>query len=427
VRVVQLALGIIKEVFAYIARLFDRSQPIGSFRRVHALSLASDTMTTVALAGSLFFSISPHEAKSKVALYLALTVLPYAFVAPLLAPLLDRDTRFREGALYLSATIKVVAVFAMSFDYRSLFLFPEALMALVASKLYLVAKASLVPQILSYEGLKEGKVEDSPDSVLVKTNSQLSLLGAVVGVVAGALAGGILKTPGLGTAWILRAELIPLLVLLAEIRFMGRTHLAHLYSARGFKVSKGTSSPKFRDHHVALVASTAIAVLRAGVGFFTFLVAFQLKESHSSVIIYGLTLLASASGAALATAATPLARRRLSEQQILVSALVIEALAAIAAGKLDTISSQIALAGIIGLVASGGKLAFDSIVQHHVSPNLQARAFARYETRLQLAWVIGAIVPTLIYIPLATGDVVVATAALVGAFSFSASRRALSS
>ena len=43
----------------------------------------------ISLAGSLFFDISPEAARGKVALYLLLTMAPFAIVAPILGPALD--------------------------------------------------------------------------------------------------------------------------------------------------------------------------------------------------------------------------------------------------------------------------------------------------------------------------------------------------
>ncbi|MFP3901280.1 MAG: hypothetical protein ACLFXM_10520, partial [Acidimicrobiia bacterium] len=56
--------------------------PFSRLARTHALSVAGDTLITVALAGSLFFSIEPDAARGRVALYLALTMAPFSVVAP---------------------------------------------------------------------------------------------------------------------------------------------------------------------------------------------------------------------------------------------------------------------------------------------------------------------------------------------------------
>src|SRR5690349_8065938 len=62
--------------------------PFARFARAHALLGAGDTLVALALAGSLFFSISPDAARGRVALYLVLTMAPFAVVAPLIGPFL---------------------------------------------------------------------------------------------------------------------------------------------------------------------------------------------------------------------------------------------------------------------------------------------------------------------------------------------------
>jgi Na+/melibiose symporter-like transporter len=448
---------------------FDRDHVVGPLRRLQGLSIAADTFTTIALAGSLFFSISPQEAKSKVALYLALTVAPFVIVAPLLAPALDRGSRFRRGAIIVSAAGRVVAVVLMSFNFQSVFLFPEALLALVSSKLYMITKAALVPDLLGYDSSDHdnirGRPTKGPTSILVSTNASLSLLGAVVGVLVGGVAGVILKTPHLGSAWVFRVEVIPLVIMIFEVRHLrprppepthphstanndhsiifsdldpveeyeraqlsSPTHDLTDQETNAKRDETGAGRSQVRGgYSISLVASSAVAVLRGGVGFFTFLLAFELKRQHSPTYVYGLALLASAAGAGLATVITPRVRRIITEQQILIFALIIEAIAAVGAAYLGTIWAQVILAGLIGLVAAGGKLAFDAIVQHSVASHHQGRTFARNEMRFQFSWVIGALIPTLVALPLVTGDIVIGASAIVASFSFTAGRSALRS
>jgi len=83
--------------------LFDQSDPFGRLSLVQVLMLAGDTLVAISLAGSLFFSISPSEAKGKVFLYLALTLAPFAIVSPLLGPLIDRTRGARRIMVVLSA------------------------------------------------------------------------------------------------------------------------------------------------------------------------------------------------------------------------------------------------------------------------------------------------------------------------------------
>jgi hypothetical protein len=71
------------------------------------------------------------------------------------------------------------------------------------------------------------------------------------------------------------------------------------------------------------------------------------------------------------------------------------------------------------------KPSFDALVQRHVSEANQGKAFARFETRFQLMWVVGSFVPVVLSLPVAAGCLVMAVAAAVGAVSYMSSRRAL--
>ena len=57
--------------------------------------------------------------------------------------------------------------------------------------------------------------------------------------------------------------------------------------------------------------------------------------------------------------------------------------------------------------AAVGKLAFESIVQRDAPQANRGRAFARFETRFQLAWVVAGVIPVLIVIPGWAGFLVV--------------------
>ena len=64
--------------------------PFTALARAYAASIGGDAFVAVALAGSLFFMVPSGEARPKVALYLLLTMSPFALVAPVLGPALDR-------------------------------------------------------------------------------------------------------------------------------------------------------------------------------------------------------------------------------------------------------------------------------------------------------------------------------------------------
>ena len=131
--------------------LFDQRRPFGRLALVQVLMVAGQTLVAISLAGSLFFSISPGEAKSKVLLYLLLTLAPFAVVSPLLGPLIDRSRGARRAMAVFAALGGLRAVPLHGPDVHSLLLFPEAFLILVLSNLYLVTRNALVPEMAAAE------------------------------------------------------------------------------------------------------------------------------------------------------------------------------------------------------------------------------------------------------------------------------------
>ena len=71
--------------------------PFTRLARVHLTGAGGDALIAIALAGSLFFNLDPDSARPKVALYLLLTIAPFAVVGPLIGPLIDRARGGQRG------------------------------------------------------------------------------------------------------------------------------------------------------------------------------------------------------------------------------------------------------------------------------------------------------------------------------------------
>ncbi|MHB8190987.1 MAG: MFS transporter [Ferrimicrobium sp.] len=401
-----------------IRRYFSPEHPLGLLRQIQALSIGSDTLMTVALAGSLFFSISPDEARTKVTLYLLFTMVPFALMAPLIAPLIDRGARYRRRVVLGSALTRVVGVALMIFEIHSILLFPLALLNLVASKAYLVAKSSLVPELIAH---------DATGKKLVAANSNLTLLAAAAGVLAAIVGAAILKTPFLGARYDLVVELIPLAYLIVSAQRLLRQlpirgSMAQKASAKNPLDDEippvATREPRTTDYSEVLLLSLIIAVLRGQVGFFAFLVAFAFKYDHSPTWVYGAALVASAIGAALATQITPRLRRKIPESAIVVIAVCIVGISSLALATGTSHPGAIALAALLGVASGGSKIAFDATVQQRLARHRHGRAFARYESSFQLAWVIGAFIPTLARLQLSAGEIVLGVTAVLALVSY---------
>ena len=95
-------------------RLFD----------LHAASCAGDTLITIGLAGTIFFDVPLGEARTKVALYLLVTMIPFALLAPVVGPLLDH---FRHGRRWaLAATFLAYGLVEVAGGYGFLAVFVAA-------------------------------------------------------------------------------------------------------------------------------------------------------------------------------------------------------------------------------------------------------------------------------------------------------------
>ena len=109
----------------------------------------------------------------------------------------------------------------------------------------------------------------------------------------------------------------------------------------------------------------------------------------------------------------------------MIAALIFKATLGMIGAAITGHPIELLMAVSVGFVSSSGKLAFDALVQYNIGPTTQGRAFAGFETRFQLAWVLGALVATIVDLSFEAGDLIIAFTALVAAVSFSAGRHAI--
>ncbi len=422
-----------KLVSSAVHDLFDQSEPFGRLALIHTIFSAGTTLVTISLAGTLFFTISPEAAKGKVVLYLLLTITPFAVVAPALSPLLDRGSYARRTSMAVASVGSAVLVFLMAGDIKGLLLFPEAFGVLVLSKLYLVAKAALVPSMT--------ETEDD----LASANAKLAVLASLAGFVASPIAVGILQ---LGAAWDLRLALV--VFLFGGVAAM---RLPKSVDAPGPKpvvattdggselgpdvlASRALSQPgeekrrRAQKINVArerqrlglplyvpdvVLGLTAMSVIRGAVGFLTFFLAFALRHLHAATWWFGFVLLTSAIGSLLGSLLVPVLRRYLSEQQLILYSLMLCALAGVLVAVEGSLWAQPLLTFAIGFATTAAKPCFDSIAQKNVPPALLGRAFARFETQLQLVWVLCGLLAVVVGFSLQAGDVLIGVTCAVAA------------
>lgn len=382
--------------------------PFSRLARTHAAAVAGDTLIALALAGSLFFSISPTQAKERVALGLILTMAPFSLVAPLIGPWLDRVRGGRRWVAVGANGSRAVICLLMVGHLDSLLLFPEVFAVLVLSKAYQVAKSALVPTLVS------------SDEELVESNSRLSLLSGVMGFVA--------AVPGLLANWAFGGQGV--LVLATIVFAVAGLAAVQIPATRVARDRENTiERDELRGAGIRLAAS-AMGLLRGVVGFITFLIAFDLRRAGAPTWQFGVILAASGLGALIGAAAAPVLRRSdLAEERIIQLFLGVTAAMGLMAAYVGRFPGSLAMALAVGMSASGSKLAFDSILQRDAPDANRGRSFARFETRFQLVWVVGALIPVLVpsrlEIPSRLGFFFVSGAAVFALLSYLAGAKAV--
>lgn len=387
---------------------------------------AGDVAMTVALADSLFFDIGPEAARGRVLLFLLISIAPFAIVAPLIGPAIDRMPGGRRLVVQIVAGLRVVVLFGMIVSLDSLALFPLAFASLVLQKTYAVSRAALVPSAVRNE------------DELVEANAKLGLISGIV-----------------GTATAIPAALLSLIdarasLALGMVLFAMALWYATRLNREVVAAQRETRLEQEELHSVPVVlAASAMGLLRASVGFMFFHLAFWLRTVGGSRVTkttvpggdevltysfgvgvtgtlwFGVAVAVAALATMVGNAAAPMLRRSTREETMLVGSLAFVAVAGVVTALLGGVAGAVLLAASVNLSAAVGRLAFDSIVQRSAPDANQGRAFARFETRFQLAWVLAGVIPVLLRLPASLGFAIVGGIAAFAAITYLVSMRRL--
>jgi len=414
--------------------LFDQTHPIGRLSLVQCAMLGGDTLVTISLAGSLFFSISPEAADHKVLLYLLFTLAPFAIVSPLLGPLIDRSRGARRAMVVSSAVGRAVLCPLMALHIHSLLLFPLAFLVLVCSKLYLVTKGALVPEMAALTG-PDAAGEQAGYATL---NARLTLLGTIAGFVV-SVPGVILYKLGGSVAVLVFATIVFVVAAVAGARLpvLSGRKAARLWADDESRVREygqaGASQAREQDllrlqpiaNPEVMLGLTAMCIVRGLTGFMIFMLAFGLRRMKGvGLWWYGLVLAGSGAGAIVGLVLVGRLRKRFTEQQLLLGSLWLIAATAAGCAVWGTLFAQVVLAFMVGMCGAVAQPSFDAMTQRFIPLSAQGRAFARFGMRQQLVWVIGSLIPVIIAFTLPQGDATMAVLAALGGLSYVSGRRA---
>nr|WP_236830549.1 MFS transporter [Blastococcus sp. KM273128] len=348
---------------------------------VNALHMAGDAMIAVSLAGTLFFAATTDAQRGNVALYLLVTMAPFALLAPVIGPALDRLQRGRRWALAASLGGRAALALVMARHFDDLWLYPAALGVLVLSKAHNVLRAAVVPRVLP-----------GPMS-LTSANARLSVFGLATAGVAGALGAGAAAVLGFDwELWATAAVFVAGAVL--AVRLPRHVDVPTGEEPADVLTTAEIPLPGRRRRvspHVVL-ALRANAALRGLGGFLTIFAAFLVQatfaDGWSATLALGALAVAAGLGSFTGTAVGSRMHSAAPDRLVLhaaSAAAVVTVLAAVFYG----FGMAVLVAGVSAVANALGKVSLDAIIQREVPESLRASAFARSETVLQLAWVAG--------------------------------------
>lgn len=337
---------------------------------VHTIHGAAEACLVVSLAGSIFFSVSPDAARPRVLLFLTLTLAPFVIVAPLLDPVVRRLRGGLTGTVMLTFALRAVLAVAIAQNLRNLLLFPLVFATLVVAKSYTISRNACLPSLV-----------DDVDE-LVGANARLSrtatMSGALAALAAVGLYSGVSPKASLGLA-------------------AGLYVLGAIVASRLGRVA----SPDPADEQIALVeldqpdvthAVVDMMALRAAAGFAVFQFGFSLRSAGEPAWVLGGLLAGNSLGSFLGTFVAPWIRRRRDERSMFTVALLAAATGALIGGFFFGRITLIAAITLLGGCVSVGRRAMDATIQQQAPDARTAGAYARIETRLEVAWVVAAVV-----------------------------------
>ena len=382
-----------------------------------------DAFVAVALAGTLFFSTSVDQARGRAALALLITIAPYAILAPLIGPLLDRVKQGNRYILMGTLLARGLLCWGMAgavHPSNTVTLLPAAFGVLVLQKAYGVTRAAVTPRLLPSE------------ITLVTANARANLASLLATSAGAAIALGVDKISGGdggGAAWVLRVgTAIYLAATILGLRVPERVDAAEYDQTAAFTRPAGGTDGQhgangagpngaggraagdttvrrrkiFTLPKIGPVVGEAIranAAIRVFYGFMLFFLVFILRSEQfgntSQAVALGGLAVAVAVGGILGTLIGSALRSRAPLAMmftVIGLATVVSTVCAIFFGLWSVLVVVLAAAISQTLV----KVALDSILQREIPAETRSSTFAFSETLHQLALVGGGLIGLLL-------------------------------
>jgi predicted MFS family arabinose efflux permease len=365
----------------------------------HAVDDFADSLITLSLIGSLFFSVSLEASRSRILLYLLLTVAPLAVVAQVVGPALDRIRAGSRFVVICSHLARAVFSLLLASSLLSLAFYPLVFGILLSRKAYALAKTAMVAQL-------------APERTeLVTASGHLVRTGTIAGGIGTAVGGGLIVL--VGVKWLPAA---------AAVVFVCAAVLARRIPAVAVEARVESAVIRIETPVEVRRAVPAVAILRAAEGALTFMLALSIKRGGGDEWIFVAALVAAGIGTFLGTILSPKLHRAFSSDGIFVLTLLIpgamSTFGVLTIGSLSIVLIALAI-GLGGSVAARAMDAMYGGVPHL----MRGRVISRSELLFQLANVTGAATAVLIFPGPRFGFAAVAGVLVLGGVAYASELR----
>jgi hypothetical protein len=370
------------------------------FRRLFAVRLAGqfgDGVFQASLAGTVLFNPERQAHPADIAAGFAVLLLPYSLIGPFAGVLLDRW--WRQRILSRANVLRGLAVLGFAAEVAGgvggIVFYASALAIVSISRFILSALGAALPRVVA-------------DDELVTANALSTTTGTVFVTLGGGAAIGIREVIGSSDrnyALIAALAVVPYLLAAAAARGFGRTALgpdaaerSNRETARDVLVGFVAGARHVRRRPAVFLGLAAITAHRLCYGIATVgtLLLYRNYFHSHGVLRAGLAGLAQvvvviAVGGALAAVVTPAAFRRIGAVRWPAGLLLVAAVVQLALGLPFQLALVLIAALPLGFVAQGVKITVDTLVQQQVADEFRGRVFSLYDTLVNVAVVVGAV------------------------------------
>jgi MFS family permease len=342
----------------------------------------------VALASVLIFDVSAARTPSQVTKVFAVTLLPFSIVGPFTGPFIDRFSRrsILVGASIVRFALTAMMVLALGWTEGSLLFLAVATISV--NRFFHSTKSAVLPGLV-------------PSHAYLAANTLSSTIGMVFGL-AGAVIGGPLTD-----ATSPEVALIAAACCMAAAGVVAATIALPRGEKRGLAGILSELGDDLRDvreglrvllgKRLATYGVSSVWAMRALLGF-VLLAALVLLRNRFDVRATGFSgILAGVGVGGFAGAVlVPLVASRLGQRGVAPTAFVVAGLAALLVGPIPTWPTILATVFIAGAAMSCTKIASDTLIQSAIPDRYRGRAFTVYDIGYNGAFVVAALIPTLI-------------------------------